>query len=81
VEDILSAKRYNVVKRSIEGKIENSRGSLEYKVVRRIIIESEMFTINKTSSKRGDNGNIIKSIIPITTKAIKKSENFTSTPP
>jgi len=61
--------------------MENSSGSLVYNVVSRIIIESEMLTINRISINNGVNGNIIKNMIAITTKAIKKSENFTSTPP
>lgn len=62
---MFSASRISVVIKSIEGKMENSRGPLMNIVVSNIIKEREMLTMNIKSRKNAGKGMIIKAIIII----------------
>lgn len=55
-----------VVIRSIDGKIDNSRGSLIYIVKRRITSDSAIFTTKSISSSHVGSGMIIRNIARIT---------------
>jgi hypothetical protein len=63
VDEMFNASRNRVVIKSIEGKMENSRGPLINMVVSNIISEAEMLTMNIKSRKNAGKGMIIKAII------------------
>jgi len=76
VDDILSAIRKMVVMSKSYGNIENSNGSLTYKLMSNIISAKAILKDSNMSSKKEGNGNIISNATATTTIAIAISANF-----
>lgn len=76
VEEILIPIRNNVVIKSMDGKIENSSGSLIFMLISKMINEMEIFKIIKTSNTNGFNGMINNSTIITTITATALFNSF-----
>jgi fibronectin type 3 domain-containing protein len=81
VDNIFKARRNKVVNRSMEGKIEKSRGSFTYNVMNNIIRDKDRLMVRSISIISSLSGRIISNIMNTTTKAMKTSANFKAKPP
>src|SRR5258706_16368694 len=72
-DEIFSANRNRVIKRSVVGKTLKSTGLTMYNDTSKTITESVRFVLIKMSSRNGGNGAIIASTMPSTAKGTAMS--------